>query len=77
MRTAARKHRTFPAVRENGVEVVQQRIDRLALERQELRAAAAGTDALERNRLAIVAAQWELSHELIARYLVAPQRTAA
>ena len=77
MRTAARKHRTFPAVRENGVEVVRQRIDRLALERQELRAEAAGPEALERNRLAIVAAQWELSHELIARYLVAPQRTAA
>ncbi|HZB23317.1 MAG TPA: hypothetical protein VE444_05675 [Gaiellaceae bacterium] len=59
------------------MEVVQQRIDRLALERQELREAAAGVDALERNRLAIVAAQWELSHELIARYLVAPHRTAA
>jgi hypothetical protein len=59
------------------VEVVQQRIDRLALERQELREAAAGADALERNRLAIVAAQWELSRELIARYLVAPHRTAA
>ena len=77
MRTAARKHPTFPAVRKNGVEVVQQRIDRLALERQELRAACARPEVLERNRLAIVAAQWELSHELIARYLVAPHRTAA
>jgi hypothetical protein len=77
MRIAARKRRTFPVVRKNGVEVVQQRIDRLNLERQELRDTSAGVDALERNRLAIVEAQWELSRELIARYLPAPQRNAA
>jgi hypothetical protein len=77
MRIAARKRRTFPAVLENGVELVQQRIQRLNLERQDLRDAAADADALERNRLAIVAAQWELSRELIALYLPAPQRNAA
>jgi hypothetical protein len=77
MRIAARRRRGFSAVRQNGVEVVQQRIDRLNLQRQELRAHGASADVLELNRLAIVAAQWELSHELIARYLPTPHRNAA
>lgn len=59
------------------MEAVQERLDQLNLERQELRARAAGIDVLERNRLAIVDAQWELSRALIARYLPARHRNAA
>jgi hypothetical protein len=50
------------------VEDLQQRIDRLAAERQELRATGAGRDRLERNRTQLVEAQWSLSHALIERY---------
>ena len=39
-------------------------------ERQQLRRNAAPTEELERNRLAIVHCQWELSRALIDRYLV-------
>ena len=38
-------------------------------ERQQLRRNAAPTEELERNRLAIVQCQWELSRALIERYL--------
>jgi hypothetical protein len=38
-------------------------------ERQQLRRNAAPADELERNRLAIVQCQWELSRALIERYL--------
>ena len=38
-------------------------------ERQQLRRNAAPTEELERNRLAIVRCQWELSRALIERYL--------
>ena len=38
-------------------------------ERQQLRAGGATAAELERNRLAIVNCQWELSRALIARYL--------
>ena len=38
-------------------------------ERQQLRRNAAPAEALERNRLAIVRCQWELSRALIERYL--------
>jgi len=38
-------------------------------ERQQLRRNAAPAEALERNRLAIVQCQWELSRALIERYL--------
>jgi hypothetical protein len=41
----------------------------LAHERQELRANGADRRALERNRLAIVAAQWQFSHALIERHV--------
>jgi len=77
MRNAARKRRGFSAIRKNGVEAVQHRLDRLNLERQELRARGAAADVLELNRLSIVAAQWDLSHALIDQYLPTPHRNAA
>jgi hypothetical protein len=50
------------------VEALQGILGGLVREREELRAAGASHDELERNRVAIVRAQWELSHALIARY---------
>jgi hypothetical protein len=44
---------------------------KLVDERQRLRSEDASADDLERNRLAIVQCQWELSRALIARYLPA------
>jgi hypothetical protein len=41
----------------------------LVVERQQLRLGGAATKELERNRLAIVDCQWELSQALIQRYL--------
>jgi hypothetical protein len=41
----------------------------LVNERQQLRSGGAAADELERNRLAIVECQWELSRALIERYL--------
>ena len=57
------------------VEALSDHLDTLTLERQALRASEAGSVALERNRVAIARAQWELSHALIERYL--PVQTAA
>jgi hypothetical protein len=51
-----------------GVEALQARVSALALERQELRANGAGPSALERNRLGLAHAQWELSHALIEQH---------
>jgi hypothetical protein len=51
------------------VETLLARIDGLARERQDLRGRRASTRALERNRLALVRSQWELSHALIERHL--------
>jgi hypothetical protein len=45
------------------------RIGALVAERQELRARGASLASLERNRLQIARAQWELAHALIDRYL--------
>lgn len=53
--------------------MLQTEISVLCAERQTLRAAGAGEDELERNRLEIARLQWELSHALIVRY----SRTAA
>ena len=51
------------------VESLLARVERLSRERQELRAGEGDAQELERNRLEIVQAQWELSRALIARYL--------
>ena len=59
------------------VETLTLQIAGLVAERQQLRSAAAGEAALERNRLQIARAQWELGHALIARYLPRRARSAA
>jgi hypothetical protein len=53
----------------DSVESLTRRISTLATERQALRMNSAGETALERNRVQIARAQWELSYALIARYL--------
>lgn len=50
------------------VEALLVRIDGLARERQELRGRRAAARVLERNRLALVRSQWELSYALIERH---------
>jgi hypothetical protein len=57
------------------VESLLERIGHLVAERQALRLALAAADELERNRLAIAAAQWTLSHALIERHR--PRQQAA
>jgi IS30 family transposase len=61
----------MPAARalNHTVETVSVEIGRIVAERQELRAAGAGDEALEANRRRLVAAQSELSRLLIARHL--------
>jgi hypothetical protein len=54
------------------VETLTELLGNLTLERQTLRASDAGSLSLERNRVAIARAQWELSHALIARHLPRP-----
>jgi hypothetical protein len=51
------------------LESLKQLHTKLVNERQELRSLGAPPDQLERNRLAIVSCQWELSRALIERYL--------
>jgi hypothetical protein len=58
------------------VEVLTVRIAALVAERQELRVSGAPIAAIERNRLQIARAQWELSHALIERHLPAAQTAA-
>jgi hypothetical protein len=53
------------------VEDLQRRIGVLTAERQRLRDRGASAASLERNRVKIVRAQWQLSHALIDRYLPA------
>ena len=50
------------------VEALTDVLSALTAERQVLRASEAGSMKLERNRIAIARAQWELSHALIERY---------
>jgi hypothetical protein len=57
------------------VEALTLGIAALVVERQQLRSANAGVADLERNRLRIARAQWELAHALIDRHL--PSQTAA
>ena len=59
------------------VELLVNRIGELVSERQELRAASAPSAAIERNRVQIARAQWELAHALIDRHLPAEARSAA
>jgi hypothetical protein len=56
---------------ERDPETLKDLLATLVDERQRLRSEAAPADDLERNRLAIVQCQWELSRALIARYLPA------
>jgi homoserine kinase len=53
------------------VEELTRQIADLAAERQELRARGADDVVLERNRIKLARAQWELSYALIERYLPA------
>ena len=59
------------ATRELSVEALLLRLEELTRERQDLRLDLAEVRELERNRLAIVEAQWDLSRALIRRYLPA------
>ena len=61
------------------VEALTDLLSALTVERQALRAGEAGSVKLERNRVAIARAQWELSHALIERHAptLAAARTAA
>ncbi len=54
--------------RRASVEVLMERTAELARARQDLRQRGAGSAALERNRVALARAQWQLSHALIERY---------
>lgn len=54
------------------VESLNQDLGELTRVRQDLRSSAAGSFALEQNRVAIARAQWELSYALIERYLPKP-----
>jgi len=59
------------------VEALTELLGSLTLERQSLRASDASPTALERNRVAIARAQWDLSHALIDRHLPAAAQNAA
>jgi hypothetical protein len=63
--------RPFPLRRpeQETVESLNLRIAALCAERQVLRGSGAAESVLERNRVEIARAQWELSHALIERYL--------
>lgn len=52
-------------------------ISQLVAERQELRARGAHEAALERNRLRIARAQWELAHALIDQHRPRAEQSAA
>jgi hypothetical protein len=51
------------------VEALLEEISGLTAERQRLRESGADAVRLERNRVKLARAQWELSHALIERYL--------
>jgi len=58
------------------VESLTEVLGELTRARQDLRAAQAGSVALEQNRVAIAQAQWELSYALLERYLPSPAAAA-
>ena len=55
---------------------LQSLLAELVRERQQLRAAQADGEALERNRREIVRRQWELADALLARYYAPPAKAA-
>jgi hypothetical protein len=57
----------------HSVEALLDEISGLTAERQRLRERDADATRLERNRVKLARAQWELSHALIERYLPASQ----
>ena len=59
------------------VEELTERIGELAAERQDVRERGASDVALERNRIKLARAQWELSHALIERHLPSAAAAAA
>ena len=59
------------------VETLMEDISGLTAERQHLRDHGADAARLERNRVKLARAQWELSHALIARYLPGQDSEAA
>ena len=59
------------------VEALTRHISTLTTERQALRTSGATETALERNRVKIARAQWELSYALIERYLPSSAEQAA
>ena len=59
------------------VEDLLGQIGELTAERQKLREAGVGGAKLERNRIKLARAQWELSHALIERYLPQHEFVAA
>jgi hypothetical protein len=62
----------------SSVEALIVHIAELVAERQELRGSGASATAIERNRLQLARAQWELAHALIDRHLPeTPAQTAA
>jgi hypothetical protein len=64
--------------RRASVEMLVTRVAELVAERQELRTSGASAAAIERNRLHLARAQWELGHALIDRHLPeTPAQTAA
>jgi hypothetical protein len=68
-----RRSRSRPSV-----ESLAARIADLVTERQELRAAGSPAAAIERNRVQLARAQWELAHALIDEHLTeSTARTAA
>jgi hypothetical protein len=58
------------------VEALTLRVAELVSERQQLREHGASETALEKNRIELVRAQWELGHALIDRHLPAAQPAA-
>jgi hypothetical protein len=59
------------------VETLVDQISDLTAERQRLREQGVDSARLERNRVKLARAQWELSHALIERYLPAAHSQAA
>ena len=59
------------------VEALLEEISGLTAERQQLRDRGVDPAKLERNRVKLARAQWELSHALIERYLPAAHSEAA